>query len=245
VAADNETTGSIPDRTGLVAFLIGLIAFTAFGFVAAPGFVDGFCGALVDRDDALQSIADLAKDVDGTGPVRDNAVWALNQVGMCIDANVLADASPVYPSTFALAFASMMLGLFGGLTALAARMWPSARRAAPHLFNEAVAGGSLGLAFLALASMLDWTYVGWAVFALVGFCVLMMLILQHSPRWLAAVLVFLLVLALLGVVLAIGSSSPPAAEDLWSWWLVLALLAAAFIVLAKVVAEIRGALGRT
>ncbi|WP_322920360.1 hypothetical protein [Nocardioides renjunii] len=237
MTANSAPDGSISDKAGLGAFLAGLLLVTLAGILVAPGFSASFCGLFVDANDPVRSITTMARD--STMATGDNSDWALNQVGMCVDSNALTGERPSFPSTFALAFMSMMLGLLGGLTALAGRLWPSARRMVPQALNEVVAGGSLGLAGLALGSMLSWGYAFVVLFGLVASCLVIMWILRRASRWLAVVLLSILVLALGAFIAAETSSSRNAWDHALVVFVVLTLLAAAAIVTARVCSEFR------
>jgi MFS family permease len=240
VTRDRGTDGSISDKAGLGAFLVGLVTITIVGFLVAPALASSFCGLLVNPDDPVASIQALADDADTAGPAQQNAVWSLNQVGMCVDAKLLTGGGSSYPSTFALAFVSMMVGLLGGLAALAGRLWPAALRRVPQWFNEAVAGGSLGLAVLALSSMLDWNYAGGVLLGVIGASLVVTWILRRSQGWLAAILLIFLLLVLCAVVAAESSSSKNAWSHAQVVCLVVAFLAGAAIVMAKALTELRG-----
>lgn len=235
MAGDNRTDQGISDKVGLGAFLVGGVTIAVVGWFVAPAFSASFCGLFVDSADPVGSMSSMAA-VSGEG--RDTTDWALNQVGMCIDANLLAGRSASFPSTFAWAFISMMVGLLGGLTALAGRVWPAARRRVPHALNEVVAGGSLGLALLALSSMVGSRYAAGVGVGLVFFCLVFMWILRQ-PYWLAVVLALLLVIGLVAALLAQTSSAVDAWDHARVVFLVLTLLAAAALVTAKACAELR------
>lgn len=220
------------NRLSTAPFFLGLLVLTPLSFWGFRGFANEFCGSFLTSGKAVEQLSALVNTAESGGVAADSSTWTLNQVAMCLNAEIVAGQSTEFPPTVVIALASVLAGLAGGFAALACRVWPPSTHAAPQFIGDLSAGLSVGLAVLAVAGLLDNQEAATLVVQFAAYFVVITLIVKRPAEWQKRILLILLIAGGLSAVAALLWPSPTSRDGAIVVCGVVGLIAVAVVGLA-------------